>query len=215
MAKKLRKNEGSDKLIPENEWIDPRILQLDEERLLRHPLMQRAFEKVMELHRKKHDIAFISMCTSTRPYSRGVKWRTFKEKYGDMMDLIICSSSGVMVPLEFDDCYPFMTYNVDQKKRNEELYLKIINKRMNEFLDRFNYKYVIFNFRPTLNVVKVAQSVKRHSNHPENIYIYPSHETYELAKSHKFKPYSIYYSDLSNDVMGELNGIIRDIQSKG
>ena len=215
MVKKLRENGGSDLLIPENEWVDPRAVQLDEERLLHHPIMERAFRRVMELHKPKHDIAFISMCTSTRPYSRGVKWRTFKKNYEDKMDLIICSSGGGVVPLEFDDCYPFLTYNVSPKKKNEDLYLKIINKRLNEFLDKFNYRYVIFNFRPTLSNVKVAKAIKGKSSKPENIYIYPSPSTYELAKSHKFKPYSVYYSDLSYDVMAELNRILKDIQSKG
>lgn len=68
MAEKI--SQGEETLIPKSEWVDKKEIQGTDAMVLQHPMMNRAFEKILDLHKPKHDIALVSLCTSTRPYSR-------------------------------------------------------------------------------------------------------------------------------------------------
>ena len=93
MTKKEKVNKGSTLLIPKKEWVPEKEIQGNDEMVLTHPVMKKAFNKILQLHEMKHNIAFVSLCTSTRPYSKSLKWKNFKERYGDYADMII---SGIV-----------------------------------------------------------------------------------------------------------------------
>lgn len=90
-SNKKKFNCGSDFLIPRDEWGTEADIQGGDEHLLKSPIMNRAFNKILEIWRPRHKMALVSLCTSTRPYSKSRKWKTFKELFGDDCDLIICS----------------------------------------------------------------------------------------------------------------------------
>lgn len=177
-------------------------------KVLKSPIIKKAFYKILELHKMKSDTCFVSLCTSTRPYSKSLKWKTFKNKLKDI-DLIVCSNGGI-IPLEFENCYPYLTYDAHGEKKYDKIYVKITYARLRIFFEKFPYKNIIFNFRPNLRnricALKLKQTLK------SNIYIYPSVKNYNLAKKNKFKPYNNYNPDLAFEVMNELDEILKMVK---
>ena len=208
---KNRKNIGDDILIPYDDWVNPKSI-IGEDKCLKSPLMEKAFRQILKKHKPKHNICFISLCTSTRPYSKSPKWKKFKE-YENKMDLVISSAGGV-IPIEFENCYPYLTYDGYERPKNDKLYIQKTYSRLKIFLNRFDYKYIIFNFRPNLRNRISAEMIKKTSNNKDNIFIYPSKENYLLSKRNGFKPSTHYYPDLSFECMNELNEIIKEIENK-
>lgn len=213
MTKKEKVNKGSTLLIPKSEWVPEKEIQGNDEMVLTHPVMKKAFNKILQLHEMKHKIAFVSLCTSTRPYSKSLKWKNFKERYGDYADMIICSNGGI-IPIEFEECYPYLTYDAHGEKKYDELYVRYVYARLKIFFEKFPYEYIIFNFRHNLRNVRSARALRKKSKHPENIFIAPSKKTYMMAKKNNFKPYSGYYPDLSHEVINELDGIFKEIERR-
>ena len=167
----------------------------------------------MDNFEQKHDVAFFSLCTFTRPYSKSVKWKKFKELYSDKADLIISSSGGI-IPLEYENQYPFLTYDTTRLAKYNKLYIQKNYPKMKIFLNKFKYDYIIFNFRPTLRDVYLGRLIKKESENPDNIYIVPSKKVYKLAKKNGFKPSGGYNPDLSYEVLNEINEAFEEIEKK-
>lgn len=206
---KERINQGSELLIPKEEWISPNEM-LGQKKVLNSPLLNKAFKRILELHKPKSNIAFVSLCTSTRPYSKSVKWQQFL-KYKDDVDLIVCSNGGI-IPIDFEECYPYLTYDSLGEKKYDKLYTKKTYVKFKMFFEKFDYEYIIFNLRPSLAIRKSALLFKQKSDNSDNIFIYPSKETFLKAKKDNFKPFGHYYPDASYPVMEELDKIIKNIK---
>ena len=160
-------NQGSELLIPRNEWVPPKQIQGNDKIVLTSPIIKKAFQKILDLHKMKNDTCFVSLCTSTRPYSKSLKWKKFKESL-DNIDLIVCSNGGI-IPLEFENCYPYLTYDAHGERKYDNLYIKITYARLKLFFEKFPYKNIIFNFRPNLRNRICALKLKQ--EYKGNIYI--------------------------------------------
>lgn len=150
--------ENAELLISKELWVTPDLLT-GEDAVLNSEHMGLANEAIMLNHIKKSDIAFLSLCTATRPYSKSFKYKTFISNFGDKVDFIINSNGGV-VPIEYETSYPFMTYNAKRKnKKFDELYYQTLCKRVYSFLEKFRYDYVVANFQPDQRNYRYATDV--------------------------------------------------------
>lgn len=122
-----------------------------EENVLKSPVFKEAFDSVCKLYQPKHEIAVFSLCTQSKPFSSSMKWRGIIKIFGDWTDLIICSSSGI-IPLEYENYYPFNNYDSHSGHEGDESlsdYSKnLFEYRLRTFLNKFHWKYVIFLLDP-------------------------------------------------------------------
>ena len=205
-------NCGSDLLIPRSEWISETEIQGTDELVLRSPLMNKAFNRILELHKPTKRIAFVSLCSSTRPYSKSRKWKKFKEEFEKDCDLIIASNGGI-IPIVFENCYPYLTYDAHGTAPYDKIYIKYLYERLMRFFSVHHYDYIIFDFRPNLRNRISAKMFKRDFKGGSKIYILPTATGYEMARKNKFKPYGGRYPDLSYEVMSEFSQVIKEIKS--
>lgn len=152
----------SDILIPREEWVEPSELE-GEEAVLNSTHMKMAHAKMLDLHEADNNVCLLSLCTATRPYSKSFKYKTFIKTFGEFCDLVINSNGGV-IPISFEECYPFMTYNARRKnKKFDQLYYHTLCERLFEFLQTFKYDYVVANFNPDQRNYKYAVDVLTYS----------------------------------------------------
>lgn len=203
-AKKV--NQGSELLIPRNEWVRETDIQGDEVKTLKCPMVEKAFQGILQLYKPKHRVALVSLCTASRPYSTSRKWKTFIELFGDDADMIICSNGGI-IPIEFERCYPYLTYDAHGEGKWDKLYINICYRRLMEFFTRFHYDKIVFNFRPGLRNRIAAQAFKRDYKGGSQVYILPTVETYKEAQKAGF-PSGKMFPDLDERVLKEIGTAI-------
>lgn len=182
-------------------------IQGNDEMVLLHPMMEEAFEQVLKLHQPKHRTALVSLCTSSRPYSISPKWKEFRKQFGEDADLIICSNGGV-IPIEFEDCYPYMTYDAHGQKQYDKLYCHVVYRRLMKFFSSHHYDRIVFNFRPGLRNRLSALKFKENYTGNSEIYILPTPEAYMAARRAKF-PRGKMFPDIDDHVIAELATAIR------
>lgn len=196
-------NHGSDLLIPKEQWVGVSELQGREDKVLKHPIINQAFERILELHEPKHKVCLVSLCSSTRPYSKSRKWKKFIEEFGSDADLIICSNGGI-IPIEFESCYPYLTYDAHGMSEFDDLYVKITYERLMLFFNKHHYDRIVFNFRPTLRNRKSALMFKQTYKKGSEILILPTPMVYEAARREKFQPSGNRYPDISKLVLEQI-----------
>jgi len=150
--------QGSPRLIPRSEWCPVCEIQGHDPVVLRHPTMERAFQEIIRQHRPRHRVALLSLCTTTRPYSLGRKWSTLRRIFGGAADLIIASSGGI-IPIEFEGCFPYLNYDGHGEAKYDAEYIEVMIRRMKEFFTAHRYPYVLFLFRHKLRNTKAAAVV--------------------------------------------------------
>lgn len=197
-----KENIGEERLIPRERWVTQEELQKTEEMVLRHPIMEEAFQRVLELHKPKHKTALVSLCTSTRPYHKSRKWKEFAKQFGDDVDLIINSSGGV-IPMEFDGCYPYLTYDVHRQKEVDNLYCQVAYRRLMTFFSVHKYDRIIFNFRPGLRNRACALKFKQTYTGGAEVFILPTQAGYKAAQRGGF-PKGKMYPDIDDIVLNEI-----------
>lgn len=206
-------NKGLETLIPKSEWVLEKEIQGTDAMVLQHPIMLKAFKRILELHKPKKKIAFVSLCSSTRPYSKSRKWKKFKEEFEKDCDLIIASNGGI-IPIVFEECYPYLTYDAHGQSQFDEMYIKYLYTRLMKFFSTHHYDYIIFNFRPGLRNRIAANAFVKNFKGNSKVYILPTQKGYNEARKDKFKPYGGRYPDLSDAVMKELKEAILEIKRK-
>ena len=197
-----KSNIGSDLLIPRERWVTQEELQKTEGMVLKHPIMEEAFERIVELHKPKHKIALVSLCTSTRPYNLSRKWKEFERRFGDRADMIINSSGGV-IPMEFAGCYPYLTYDVHGEAQYDRLYVQVAYRRLMTFFNAHHYDKIIFNFRPGLRNRAAALKFRETYTGGAEVFILPTQAGYKAAQRGGF-PKGKMYPDLDEIVLREL-----------
>lgn len=202
----MKINKGNDWLIPCTEWVDASQLQGDEIKTLTSPIVEKAFQKILELYHPKHKVALVSLCTATRPYSKSRKWSKFIHKFGDLADMIVCSNGGI-IPLEFENCYPYLTYDAHRETRCDKIYINTCYRRLMEFFCKFHYDKIIFNFRPGMRNTIAARLFLHNYKGNSSIFILPTETTYNQAKKAGF-PAGKMYPDLDVRVLKELETFI-------
>lgn len=208
MSKKtVKANEGSERLIPKKEWLPPSAIQGEEIKTLRSPMIEKAFQEILRQYKPKHDVALVSLCTATRPYSKSRKWKTFIEKFGDDADMIVCSNGGI-IPLEFESCYPYLTYDAHGEGKYDKLYINTMYRRMSIFFEKFKYKKIILNFRPNMRNRIGALAFQRDYKGDAEVIILPTKEIYGDIQKAGF-PEGRMFPDLATPVLKQLETAIK------
>lgn len=136
-------------LISQKEEVSKERITGDEV-VLKEPIFELAFKRILKRFKPRSKIALFSLCTSTRPYSKSYKWNLLIKKFGKEVDLVICSNGGI-IPIEYQYCYPFMQYDAPHlkaknQKEIDKLYVDTMVRRMKLFLSKFKYDLVLLNF---------------------------------------------------------------------
>jgi len=208
MSRTVKENKGSELLIPKSEWVPESEIQGDESKTLRSPMVEKAFQRILELWNPKHKVALVSLCTATRPYSESRKWKTFKEHFGDKADMIICSNGGI-IPIEFESCYPYLTYDAHGQAKWDNLYVNVCYRRLNEFFKKHKYDKIVFNFRPGMRNRLAAKAFVRDWKGDEKIYILPDEKLYKELQDDGF-PSGKMFPDCDDRVIEVLRKAIEE-----
>lgn len=168
------------------------------------------FNKILNDFKPKHKIAFLSLCTKSRPYSKSPKWKAFIKEFGNDCDLIVCSNGGI-IPQEYWECYPYMTYDAPHtNEKYTKLYCDILYERLKKFFEKHHYDKIIFNFRPNLrNRISANEFIKTDIAKQSEIYILPTEEVYYNSKSKGFSRGNMF-PDLDEDILNQLKKYIKE-----
>ena len=206
---------GNTILFSKNKWVP--FTEINESlAILNHKIFDQAFNKILKLHTPKYNVAFLSLCTSTRPYYLGRKWKHFKESFGGNSDLIVVSSGGI-IPEKFWDSYPFLNYDGHTTPKGfEALYVKKMSNRLTRFFKKHSYDYVIANFRPNLRNAAIADTVLKQLVAKKVIKDYkiiPDEDLYNDVKKRGF-PRGKVFPDLDDKVLETLTKEINNFTKK-
>jgi predicted RNA-binding protein len=211
----MKTNQGNELLIPRNEWVDPKLICGNDKQVLCSPVIQKAFERVLALHKPKHRIALFGLCTSKRPYSASVPWKLRKKMWGNVADLIITSNGGV-IPIEFENCYPYLTYDAHGQKQYDEIYKYILGGRLFTFLKAFRYQFCVFHFRPNLRNHHMCLTVGAKAKTEgiiEDFAVLPAHDTYQkLFKEHSY--WDEYYPEFHECLIPQVQEKLTDFSQR-
>ena len=181
-------NKGNKDLFDISEWISPQDIN-NEEKILMSPLMHESFERILLKHKPTSQTAFLSLCTASRPYDKSVKWKAYVKNFDKKVDFIVVSNGG-MIPKQFWNSYPYLTYDGGDHY-DVEMYQYIMFYRMVRFFRQHKYKFVIANFRPNLiNYEPAHKSLKllKELGFIEDYVVVPDEETYNKAKDLGWRP---------------------------
>jgi hypothetical protein len=177
-------NKGDEKLIKSKDWIPPSDMNSDE-KVLRHPIFEKAFSQILKQWKPKSNVAFLSLCTSSRPYSKSTKYQKFIERFGDHVDFVVVSNGG-FIPPDYWNSWPFKNYDSPHEPDGsvDELYQEVMYDRLVRFFNTFDYEYVIANFRPNLRNCKPATEglqLMKETGRITDFAVIPDKELYDKA----------------------------------
>jgi predicted RNA-binding protein len=194
----VKKNIGGERLLPRSEWPIDGALHGTDEDVLCHPVMIRAQEAIIQQFKPASRVAFLSLCTSTRPYSKGKKWSTFIEQIPGV-DHIVCSNGGI-IPLEFESEFPYLTYDAHGQAEFDGLYILFTDRNMIRFFVAKRYEYIVFNFRPNLRNSRSAHMAGQYlkaRGHVKGYAVIPDERLYDAAHADGFDKHGCrMFSDL-------------------
>jgi hypothetical protein len=195
---------GDEKLVKREDWIPLSEMNTDI-KILTHKMFDDAFDKIVKEHKPKHDVVFLSLCTSTRPYHLGRKWKTYMDEFSGKADLIVTSSGGI-IPQAYWNSFPYLNYDGDSAKIANKLYAEKMEQRLLKFFKTHKYRYAIANFRPKLRntpvVTKVFAELKE-QGYVEDYIIVPSEQEY-LGLQERGFPGGKMYPDLDEKIFEHL-----------
>ena len=204
--------QGKEYLLSRSEWCEPALIHGNDEQILTHPVMQLAFDRILQKFHKSKDIALFSLCTATRPYSSSRKWSQYINLFHDKCDLIICSNGGI-IPIEAEDCFPYLNYDAHGQKQYDQIYIKYGIERLKAFLVKANYRFCLFNFRHKMRNYHIAKEVgpwAKRQGIIEDYVILPTKDHYEKSQKEGFADagYKIYpelWPTMLNPVIEQIN----------
>lgn len=167
-----------------------------EENVLKSPIFAEAFDTICKIYEPQHEIAVFSLCTQTKPFSQSMKWRGIIKMFGGWTDLIVCSSAGI-IPLQYENCYPFDTYDSHSGHAGDEslsdLSKNLFEYRCQTFLSRFKWKKVVFLLDPYEGATDVVNRLGM-----RNVRQFPSPEAWDSITSEDFIGYSLRFCKVLN-----------------
>lgn len=175
--------------------------------VLKSPVFIEAFNTLLDIYTPKHDIAVFALCTQTKPFSKSMKWRGIIKIFGEIADLIICSSAGI-IPLEYEDYYPFNNYDSHSGHEGSAWlsdYSKyLFKKRCEIFLTKFKWNKVVFLLDPYEGAADVI-----HHLGMKNVKQFPSPNVWNNTSEQDFIGYSLRFCKvLSRGCMKEVEQFI-------
>jgi hypothetical protein len=179
---------GTEALLLKSEWCAPEDIQGHDPDVLLAPTMELAFARILERWQPRKPIALVSLCTSTRPYSRSRKWAAYRAMFGGKADLIICSNGGV-IPIAYENAFPFLNYDAHGESQYDKLYIEVVSERLLRFFTAARYRFVLFNFRHNMRNVHCANAVApvlKAAGAFEDFAILPSRADYDAGRAAGF-----------------------------
>lgn len=198
----MKTNAGSDYLIPRDEWVEAEDIQGDEMKVMKSPVIRKAFEKICNEYRPKHKTCIVSLCTTSRPYSKSQKWKVFEKEFGEAADLIVCSNGGI-IPQKYWNCYPYLTYDAHAQSKYNKYYINYCYRNMLEFFEKHHYDRIILNFRPNMRNRIAALAFQRDFKGSSEVVIVPTVKAYRKAQKSGF-PRGKMFPDLDPNVLAEI-----------
>ena len=211
---------GDEQLFRKAEWISPDDL-FGENTVLRSPLINSAFRLIIKKHTPRHKIAFLSVCTATRPYSLSKKWKKYIEEFGDKADLIVVSGGGI-IPEQYWGSYPFLNYDAPEPRNmsksvldkfgsgaleDDDLWKWTLYERLLKFFKAHQYDYVLANFshktRARQPATKSLMNLKI-EGFIKDFILLPHVSTYNEAKSQGWNQNGKMFPDLHPVIFKEL-----------
>ena len=130
------------------------------------------------------EVAFFSLCTSTRNFALSPKWRTFIELFGNEVDLIVQSNAGI-IPQKWFSAFPYLNYDGEPTIVGTPLYKEVLGNRLTEFLNAHPYPYILANFknhqRNTGPNIEVLTRLRENGT-IKDFAVIPSEELYEQCR---------------------------------
>ena len=206
--------QGDEQLFLKYDWISADKL-FGENRVLTSPLMHSAFDLILEKHTPTHKTAFLSLCTSTRPFLLSKKWKKFISEFKNKADLIVVSSGG-FVPQNFWCSYPFLNYDAPEHQ-DDNLYKEVMYDRMMRFFKTHRYDYVLANFSPKQRNRETAEqglSKLKADGFISDFNLIPNVETYNEAQKQGWKENGKMFPDLNPVIFKELKLHIEKAQMR-
>ena len=189
----MKTNDGDSSLVPRDEWVDEKEIQGLDGYVTKHPVIEKAFEGILNDFKPEHDVCLLSACTVTRPYSKSVKWKKYIEAFQSKADLIVVSTAGI-IPQKYWTCYPYMTYDTYGNAKTRGIVYKTMADRMSRFFEKNQYKRIVVVAKPQSALRIVA--LKLMEQH-ENVELVPTAWERELDRDNRFKPYGGHYPELA------------------
>lgn len=153
-------NQGKETLtkLDQHDWNSNNKIATSE--FYNTPAIKNSHKSILAKYTPKHKVALFSLCTSTRPYTNSMKWSKFYEfGFNEICDFIIISTGGV-IPIEYEDCYPYLNYDaLVDPVTGEETYFNVNSKKLDEFLRAHSYDYCVFLFKPGSRVYRLIETV--------------------------------------------------------
>ncbi len=125
------------------------------EQHLKHPYY-RVWQDWLQRWYEKPDksIALFLPCSAKKPYSKSKTHTLIYKTIKDLMNYkdihrIVVSSAGV-IPIEFDNYYPFNAYDWDESKETPEIkekYIQVNKERIKKYLQAHDYDEIVCYFR--------------------------------------------------------------------
>lgn len=204
---KSKVNRGSEQLIPKEEWCPASELYGTDLDVLNHPLMKKAQERVIEEHHVTSSIVYCGTCTATRPYRFSLRWSTVERRIGDLCDLIVVSDGGGVVPYQFQEGFPYLTYNAHGYNPSDSLFMGTLSERLKSFFSIHRYRHILFNFMPHVRNAKVGMIAGvwlRQHGYCESWVVLPTLAQYKLMHyTRKARNFSSGYK-MSPEISNEL-----------
>lgn len=200
---------GDEKLVKKDKWVSYNEIN-ESMNILKHKIFRQTFNKIVREHQPKHNIAFLSLCTSTRPYHLGRKWKQYIKTFSGKVDLIVLSSGGI-IPQDYWNSFPFLNYDGKTSPPGfEELYAKLMDERLSKFFKIHHYDYVVANFRPNIRNAVIAQKtlarLKKYGKIKDFVLV-PDKEAYEELQKRGF-PGGKMYPDLDVKIFEHIENAV-------
>ena len=200
---------GNTNLFNKNEWL-PFDTMNTEKKILNNTIFDEALNRIINQFKPKHNTAFLSLCTTTRPYNIGKKWKEFEVICNDKADMIVISNGGI-IPKKYWESWPYLNYDGDPHVDPQtDLYIDILEKRLMLFFKNVKYDYVVCNFRPTLRnrpAIESAMKALKSEGFIKDYVVIPDEILYNDVQSRGF-PKGMIFPDLDLKVIKELKSAV-------
>ena len=201
---------GDEKLLLRSEWIE--FSEINTQfKILKHQMFDKCFDKIVENHEVKNNVAFLSLCTKSRPFNLSRKWKTFIQSFGKDVDYIVYSSAGI-IPQAFWASYPFLNYSGTLNTLAKDLSQRRMEERLNYFFENFQYEYVIFNIGPKKRNYPIAKRVLselKERNLIKDFVVIPDMKLYNKVRNDGFSGCGHRYPDIHRFNISEMENMLR------
>lgn len=113
-----------------------------------HEHITQARQYIYDNYQPRHTTALLMLCANRKPYHLNQNILHGIRNSKGVADLIIVSNPG-MIPIEYDNLYPFRYYEWDEREETEEIqatYTTLVTQWIGDFFKRFPYYTKVVSF---------------------------------------------------------------------